>query len=1113
MFHHDAQHTGCSPFDTSANKGGIKWRCEVTPDSSIFSSPAIDSDGNVYAGSADGYFHAINPNGTLKWSYLTGAAVESSPAIASDGTIIFGSDDGYLYALYQNGTLRWKYNVGMAVVTPVIALNDTIYVGSIDNFLYSFFLNGTLNWRYQTGDYVISFPALDTAGAIYFGSDDSYIYALNPNGTLRWRYQTGGPIDVSSPSIGSDGTIYVGSHDTYLYALYPNGTLKWRLSVGGQRVFSSPAVYQDGTVYVGGGDGYFYAVNPNGTLKWRYLTGGAYIISSPAVGYDGGIYFGSPDHMIYALNPNGTLRWKRATGDEIVSSPAIDPNGTVYIASYDHYIYAINGDENAVPSRPQELTATGYDVGVHLLWGAPATDGGSPVASYNIYRGNSTSNATYFNSIPNPGSHVVTWEDFLVVKGENYYYYVTALNVVGESERSNFASATPRGVPYYPRNLDARSGDGYIFLNWTEPENDGGSPLTEYRIYRGPDTDNMQIHASVPASETTYNDTGISNQGQTYYYYVVAVNSFGEGTQSNIVDVTMNDDAPPTVTITAPANNAILNSSTVTVRWQGNDVGSGINHYETSIDGGGWINVGAATSKAFGSVSDGTHSVVVDAYDNAGNSESDTVSFKVDTTKPIVSIISPMSEAILNNTAITVQWSGSDSGSGLSHYEVRLDSGQWIGKGKSTSHAFSGLNEGAHISYVRVFDMAGNGAVAFVFFRVDTSGPIVSIISPVGDDILNASSLEITWIGDDAGSSVEYYEVRIDSGIWVNVLALTNYEFTGLVDGYHIVEVMAHDALNNTGNASVAFMIDTVPPSVTAIQKDTEKLPESVKITWEATETGSGISHFEIRICLAQNVESISFSGDWTSRSLNNSYTFITTSDGVYAIQIRAVDRAGNVGTPSWIAFSVDSTSPYIVSHSPVGSNVSIDSMIQVSFSEPMNASSVGIQVTGLTGALTWDDNNDTVTFTPSGDLAFATEYTVHVNGSDSVGNPLPAYQWTFITTDMCSISGKILDENGNPVSGATVTIDGVTLTTTDSSGYYFGFVHGGNHLLKIQKEGYVEIERDLVLTPGETNNLGNLTITLASGGGSDLSLILALIAVIVVIAVVIVIVMLRKRK
>jgi len=305
MFHHDLQHTGQSPYDTSRNDGTLKWRYQTG--SGIISSPAIGSDGTIYVGSLDSYLYSLNPEGTLKWRYQTGSGIGSSPAISSNGTIYVGSDDHYLYALNPDGTLKW---------------------------------------RYQTGSGIGSSPAISSDGTIYVGSDDYYLYALNPDGTLKWRYQTGVNIN-SSPAIGSDGTIYVGSHDhyieglddRYLYALNPNGTLKWKFRTG-DRIFSSPAISSDGTIYVGSQGPYLYSLNPNGTLKWKYRTG-EITEPSPAISSDGTIYLGSHDYYIYALNVDGTLKWKYKTGKEVVSSPAISSDGTIYVGSWDNYLYAI----------------------------------------------------------------------------------------------------------------------------------------------------------------------------------------------------------------------------------------------------------------------------------------------------------------------------------------------------------------------------------------------------------------------------------------------------------------------------------------------------------------------------------------------------------------------------------------------------------------------------------------------------------------------------------------------------------------------------------------------------------------------------------------------------
>jgi outer membrane protein assembly factor BamB len=82
-------------------------------------------------------------NGTLKWRYQTGGAVDSSPAIRSDGTIYFGSDDDSIYALTSNGTLKWKYQTGNSgfanavFSSPAIGPGGTIYIGSNGHNLYA----------------------------------------------------------------------------------------------------------------------------------------------------------------------------------------------------------------------------------------------------------------------------------------------------------------------------------------------------------------------------------------------------------------------------------------------------------------------------------------------------------------------------------------------------------------------------------------------------------------------------------------------------------------------------------------------------------------------------------------------------------------------------------------------------------------------------------------------------------------------------------------------------------------------------------------------------------------------------------------------------------------
>ncbi|MBT5845501.1 MAG: PQQ-like beta-propeller repeat protein, partial [Verrucomicrobiales bacterium] len=78
---------------------GVKlWEFETG--GRVDSSPAIGSDGTVYAGSFDGKLYAVNGKSGVKlWEFETGNDVDSSPAIGSDGTVYVGSVDKKVYAI------------------------------------------------------------------------------------------------------------------------------------------------------------------------------------------------------------------------------------------------------------------------------------------------------------------------------------------------------------------------------------------------------------------------------------------------------------------------------------------------------------------------------------------------------------------------------------------------------------------------------------------------------------------------------------------------------------------------------------------------------------------------------------------------------------------------------------------------------------------------------------------------------------------------------------------------------------------------------------------------------------------------------------------------------
>jgi len=110
-----------------------------------------------------------------------------------------------------------------------------------------------------------------------------------------------------------------------------------------------------------------------------------------------------------------------------------------------------------------------------------------------------------------------------------------------------------------------------------------------------------------------------------------------------------------------------------------------------------------------GATLDGTHTANATALDQVGNGPTVlTWSFSVDTTIPVVVITSPSGNPVLADGSVTLAWTGTDTGSGIDRYNVRLDGGPIFGVGTATTFPFHNLTPGVHYFWVTAYDAAGN---------------------------------------------------------------------------------------------------------------------------------------------------------------------------------------------------------------------------------------------------------------------------------------------------------------------------------------------------------------------------------------------------------------------
>ena len=296
--------------------GALGWRQGYTGVVGNMAA-AVASDGTstrIYAPSyADAKFYALNANGTQVWSFDTSRTGLGSPCVGPDGTVYFLADVSYIHALNQDGTVKWSYSAGntTSMGGPALAPDGTVYFVSVDGVLHALTKSGGQKWSYDLGPFElgggqsVGSPSVGPDGTVYVGSDDKSLHAIDSAGQFQWAYATGGRVS-STCAIGEDGAVYVASSDGYLSALDSTGTQLWQYKIGGglwsewRPAVNSPALGADGTVYFPGWDGSLHAIGSDGVAKWTDAGDGTgFWVGSPAIGPDGALYAAKSTGVLY----------------------------------------------------------------------------------------------------------------------------------------------------------------------------------------------------------------------------------------------------------------------------------------------------------------------------------------------------------------------------------------------------------------------------------------------------------------------------------------------------------------------------------------------------------------------------------------------------------------------------------------------------------------------------------------------------------------------------------------------------------------------------------------------------------------------------------------------
>ena len=508
-----------------------------------------------------------------------------------------------------------------------------------------------------------------------------------------------------------------------------------------------------------------------------------------------------------------------------------------------------------------------------------------------------------------------------------------------------------------------------------------------------------------------------------------------------------------TVMLTSPADNAQVSADpsysgtstpgatvTVTVTDQGNN-----QVFSTTVTADALT--GAWTLAPQG-LTEGSYTVSA-SVTTSGGTYTDSHSFTLDTTAPVVMLSSP--SGTITDSTPTIMGMVDDADASvmvtLSPQPGTLGGPQLLTATVDSSGNWSVdaamLPDGSYDIAVTATDDAGNQGTTSGSFTLDASAPMPTIIAPadgtttsdVRPDFSGTSepgSMVALTLTDAGGNTVHTSTVMADplTGSWT-VSDLSQ----DLTDGAYTVSVTATDAAGNSGMASSTFTIDSAAPSVSVtgpsglINDNTPTImgtvdDPSATVTVLITPVAGTAGNPQTLLA------TVDASGDW-------SVDAALLADGSYTIQATATDSNLNSSMASG-SFTLDATAPLPVITSPLSGTTTSDSSPDISgTSEP--GSTVVLTLTDASGATvhTATVTADAVTGAfivddvPAG-LASGT-YTASVTATDAAGNSGMASNTFTINSAAPSVSvsgpmGEIAD-NTPTITGlvndpaATVTV------------------------------------------------------------------------------------------
>jgi len=385
---------------------------------------------------------------------------------------------------------------------------------------------------------------------------------------------------------------------------------------------------------------------------------------------------------------------------------------------------------------------------------------------------------------------------------------------------------------------------------------------------------------------------------------------------------------------------------------------------------------------------------------------------------------------------------------------------------------------------------------------------------------INSTTFTLTQGVTPVSGTVTYTGVTATFTPAANLASSTVYTAT-ITTG---AKDMAGNAIasNYAWSFTTGAVSDTTPPTVSSTVPANAAIGVAIDSEMDAT-FSEAINHITITTAtftLKQGATSVS--GAVTYAGVTATFTPIAdlapSTAYTATITTGAKDLAGNALASNYVwSFTTagtasDITAPTVSSTIPANAatGVAVNSAMTATFSEAINPITITTAtftlkhgVTAVSGAVAY--TGTTATFTPAANLASSTVYTATVTtgAKDLAGNALASnHVWSFTTGTASSsagtISGRLVDNDGNPVANATVSLGNTGMNTiTDANGdYSFSGVEPGTYSVGFNATGYEPSAVTSSVESGQTTTVPDTVMSPDDSGVSNLLWIIGAIAV-----------------